>query len=235
MEYLYNTFLYHPFLNALVLLYNTVAFQDLGIAIIFLTILIRVVLFPLFQKSVRHQAVMQRLQPEIKKIQVKYPKDREQQAKEMLALYKSHQLNPFSGFFLLLIQLPVLIALYQVFVSISDPQTLAHGIYPFVQIPAELKATFLGLINLKAQSIFMVGLAAFAQYLQGRAALPPHAPGDSLSDAERMGRNMVYIAPILTLLIFWSFPAAVSLYWLVSSMVSIGQQVIVNRELRIKQ
>ena len=232
MGYLYDTFLYQPLLNTLLWLYTTIAFQDLGIAIILLTLLIRILLFPIFQKSARHQAVMQRLQPHIKKIQDQYPKDRERQAKEMMALYQEHRLNPFSGMMLLLVQLPVLIALYQVFIGISNPETLAHGVYSFIQVPRELHTTFLGLINLKGQSIFMVGLAAFAQYLQGRIALPPKRAGDELSHAERMTRNMVLIAPLLTLFIFWSFPAAVSLYWAVTSFFSVGQQLIINRELQ---
>ncbi len=232
MAYLYTTFLYQPLLNALVFLYATAAFRDLGVAIILLTVFIRLILFPLFQKGVRHQAVMQRLQPEIKKIQTQHANDRERQAKEMMGLYKAHRLNPFSGIFILLVQLPVLIALYQVFSAASNPQALANGIYPFVQIPSVLNTTFLGLINLKSQSIFMVGLAALAQYFQGRAALPPRVPGVSLSEAERVGRNMVFLAPVLTLFIFWRFPAAISLYWVVTSFFSLGQQLIINRELR---
>jgi len=231
MAYLYNTFLYQPFLNALLWFYTTIAFQDLGVAIILLTLLIRILLFPVFQRSARHQAVMQRLQPHIKKIQEQHPKDKERQAKEMMALYQEHRLNPFSGMMLLFIQLPVLIALYQVFIGISNPETLAHGVYSFIQVPRELHTMFLGLINLKGQSIFMVGLAAFAQYLQGRIALPKKRPGEELTQAERMSRNMVFIAPLLTLFIFWNFPAAVSLYWVVTSFFSVGQQLIINREL----
>ena len=231
MGYLYNTFFYQPLLNALVAFYNTFAFQDLGVAIIFLTIVIRLILFPLFHKSVRHQAVMQRLQPEMKKIQEQHPKDRERQAKAMMELYRAHRINPFSGFLLLLVQLPVLIALYQVFSGILNPQEVAKVIYAFVHTPGALDPSFLGLINLSEQSIFMVGLAAFAQYIQGRLALPKRREGEALSDAERMGRNMMFIAPLITLFVFWQFPAAVSLYWVVSSVFSIVQQLIVNRQL----
>ncbi|MBI2623304.1 MAG: membrane protein insertase YidC [Candidatus Liptonbacteria bacterium] len=232
MVYLYDTFFYQPLLNALVALYNSLAFQDLGLAIIFLTIAIRLILFPLFHKSVRHQVVMQRLQPELKKIQEQHAKDRERQAKAMLELYRAHRINPFSGFLLLLVQLPVLIALYQVFSGILDPQVVAKEVYSFVHAPETLTPSFFGLLNLSEQSIFMVGLAALAQYIQGRMALPAlRGGGHSPTDAERMGRNMVYIAPLITLVVFWQFPAAVSLYWAVSSAFSVVQQLIVNRQL----
>ncbi len=231
MGYLYHTFFYQPLLNALVALYNTLAFHDLGVAIVFLTIGIRLVLFPLFHKSVRHQAVMQRLQPEIKKIQEQHPKDRERQAKAMMELYRAHRINPFSGFLLLFVQLPVLIALYQVFSGILKPQEVAQAIYPFVHAPGALNPSFLGLINLSEQSIFMVGLAACAQYIQGHLALPKRRGGEPLGDAERMGRNMTFVAPLITLFVFWQFPAAVSLYWVITSVFSIVQQLIVNRQL----
>ena len=77
----------------------------------------------------------------------------------------------------------------------------------------------------------MVGFAAAAQYLQGYLALPKRREGQELSDAERMSRNMVMVAPLLTLFIFWGFPAAISLYWCATSLFSIGQQLIINREL----
>ncbi|MCR4328765.1 MAG: YidC/Oxa1 family membrane protein insertase [Patescibacteria group bacterium] len=230
MYFLYYTFLYQPLLNALIVLYNSVSFGDLGIAIILLTIAIRLILFPVFHKSVRHQAVMQRLQPELKKIQEKHSGDREQQAKAMMGLYRENKINPFSGILLLFLQLPVLIALYHVFSGIAAPEAITEGIYSFVHAPAILSATLLGLINLGERSIVMVCFAAAAQYLQGKLALPKRKDGEKLSDAERISRNMVFIAPILTLVIFWGFPAAISLYWLTSSLFSVVQQLIVNKE-----
>jgi YidC/Oxa1 family membrane protein insertase len=231
MVYLYDTFFYEPLVNALVWLYTTFAFEDLGVAIILLTIVIRLVLYPLFHRSVRHQSVMQRLQPELKKIQAQYAKDRERQAREMLALYRAHNVNPFSGFLLLLVQLPFLIALYHVFSGVLSVETVGPKLYAFVHPPDAFHTTLLGLINLNEQSIVMVGLAAITQYFQGQLALPKRREGEQLSDAERIGRNMVLVAPLITLFIFWQFPAAVSLYWAVTSLFSIGQQLIVNRQL----
>ena len=119
---------------------------------------------------------MQKIQPHIKRIQDEHKGNREKQAEAMMALYREHKINPFSGFFLLLIQLPVLFALYYLFTQTLAADFLSKGFYPFVRPPSEIIPTFLNLINLKEQSIFMVGLAAIAQYIQGWLALPKPEP-----------------------------------------------------------
>ncbi|MEK7076709.1 MAG: YidC/Oxa1 family membrane protein insertase [Patescibacteria group bacterium] len=230
MSFLYHEILYQPFLNALVFFYNTIAFGDLGLAIIFLTLLIRIILFPVFQKSVREQAVMQRIQPHLKKIREEHKNDPRKQWEATMALHKEHHISPFSGFLLLLVQLPVLIALYQISIKILSPEVLGD-LYSFVRAPAELSHTFLGLINLGESNMVIVGLAALAQYFQGKLGLRKTAPNAELSSTEKMARQMVFIAPILTLVIFMRVPAAVSLYWFATSIFSIAQQLIINKQL----
>lgn len=230
MIYLYDQIIYYPILNALVFLYNTVAFHDLGVAIILLTILVRIILYPLFHKSARHQAISQRIQPEVKKLQELHKGDKQKQTAAIMALHKEHGINPFSGFLLLLVQLPVLIGLYQILSRTLQPDFLA-GLYFFVEAPASINALFLGLINLNKGSIFIVGLAALAQYFQGKLALPKPRPGVAPSQAEKVSRQMVFIGPGITLAIFYNLPAAVSLYWFVSSLFSVLQQMRVNKQL----
>lgn len=230
MLYLYNLILYQPLLNILIFFYNTIAFGDLGLSIIFLTLLIRAVLFPVFHKSARHQVVMQRLQPELKKIQEIHKDNREKQTRAMMDLYKEHNVNPFSGFLLLLVQLPILIAIYQIILKSLKPGFLS-GLYSFVSAPEAIKTSFLGLINLGERSIFIVGLAALAQYLQGRLSLPKIEAGRKPTPPEKMGRQMVFLGPVMTVVIFYNFPAAVGLYWLITSLFSIVQQIIVNKQI----
>ncbi|MCZ2846134.1 MAG: YidC/Oxa1 family membrane protein insertase, partial [Candidatus Bathyarchaeota archaeon] len=88
-----NEILYRPLFNALIFLYNTVAFQDLGIAIIILTILIRAALWPSQAKALRSQRALQKLQPELEKIKTKY-KDKQKQTQETLAFYKKNKISP---------------------------------------------------------------------------------------------------------------------------------------------
>jgi len=229
MLYLYHTIIYQPLLNILIFFYNTVAFRDLGVAIILLTVLIRFALYPLFNKSARHQMIMVKLQPKLKEIQETHKHDREKQAQATMSLYKEHGINPFSGFLLLLVQLPVLIALYQIFLRILNTTSLVD-LYSFVKAPALMNASFLGLMDLSQSSIVMVVLAALAQYFQARLSIPKSS-GQSPSPAERMGRQMAFIGPIITVIIFYKLPAAVSLYWIVTLLFSIIQQLIINRQL----
>ncbi len=232
MSYLYQAILYRPILNLLVYFYETISFRDLGIAIIFVTILIRLVLYPLFHKGAKQQMLMQRIQPKIKKIQELHKNDKEKQAQALMGLYKEHGVSPFSSIVLLVIQLPIMIALYWVVRSALTPGELT-GLYSFVAVPQAINPLFLGAINLAAPSIILILLAALAQYLQARLAIY-RDPGSNapLSSAEKMARQMVFIGPLVTIFIFYSLPAAVGLYWLVTSLFSVGQQLIINKHFK---
>lgn len=230
MSFLYQTIFYKPLLNSLVFLYQTVACGDLGLSIIFLTTAIRLVLFPFFQKSAYHQTVMQRLQPKLKKIQEDHKHDKQKQTEETLRLYREHKVNPFFGFLFILAQLPILIALYRIFWKISSPEAMV-GLYSFISAPATLDYSFLGLINLSESSILMVSLAAIAQFFQGKLGLPKTDKSETPSMAQKMGQQMVFMGPILTIVLFWKLPAALSLYWVVNSVFGIVQQIVINKKL----
>lgn len=232
MSYFYYTFVYNPLLNLLVFLYNTIAFKDFGLSIIFLTIFIRLILFPIFHKGAQHQTIIQKIQPELKKIQENYKKDKIKQTEETMALYKKYNINPFMPFLLLLIQLPILIALYQIFLR-SVSSISADNLYSFIKLPEHFNLIFLGLIDMAKPSILMVGLAAISQYFQARLTLVlSKNKNKKLTQAERINSQMIYIGPILTFLIFSKLPAAISLYWFTSSIFSVFQQVIINRRLK---
>ncbi|OGY68233.1 MAG: hypothetical protein A3H63_01835 [Candidatus Harrisonbacteria bacterium RIFCSPLOWO2_02_FULL_45_10c] len=231
---MFQTIFFDPLFNGLVALYNTVAFHDLGLAIIFLTLIIRIIFLPLFYKSAKNQILIQRLQPEIQKIQHDHKDNKEKQAQAMMELYKKHQVNPFSGFLMLLVQLPVLIAIYQVFLQEFSPAVMDR-LYSFVTSPTEFNALFLGLLDLEKRSILMVGLAAIMQYLQGKLSLPAAEKGREPSPAEKIGRQMVFIGPVLTIVILSNLPAAVGLYWLITSVFSVVQQIYINKTLNISQ
>ncbi len=229
MSYLYHTFLYDPLFNGLIFLYNTVAFKDLGIAIILLTIIIRVILYPLFYKSFKNQTIMQKLQPTLQQIQHDHKENKEEQARRMMALYREHQVNPFSSFFLIFLQLPVLIALYQVFSSGITDAALS-GLYSFVTNPGQLTHSLLGLIDLEKKNIVIVILSAVFQYYQTKMSLPKDQ-GNANNPAAAMGRNMAVIGPLLTVFILGSLPAAIGVYWLASSVFSLVQQWYINKGL----
>lgn len=173
---------------------------------------------------------MQKIQPELEKIQKLHENDKEKQAGAMLELYKQHKVNPFSSFFLILIQLPILIALYQVFLNGFADGSL-DLIYNFVDKPAAINHIFLGLIDLSKKSILIVALAAIFQYIQGILSMPKKKEGEPESQQRSIARKMAYIGPVLTVVILSNLPAAVGLYWLTSSVFSVGQQWIINKSI----
>lgn len=151
-----------------------------------------------------------------------------------MALYKEHGVNPFSGFFLLILQLPILIALYRLFLSGIGPDQLS-GLYSFIASPGVINSTLLGIVDLHAKNLILVLLAGAAQYVQARLAIY-RAPGvqGPASQAEKMARQMSFIGPVITVVIFYNLPAAVGLYWFVSSAFSAFQQYLVNRHMLAK-
>ena len=232
MVYLYNIIFYRPILNALVFFYNTIAFRDFGLAIIFTTLLVRIILYPLFHKGSHQNMMMQRLQPKIKQIQETHKNDKEKQSRALMDLYKEHGVNPFSGILLLIVQIPILIALYQIVRSGLGVTALSQ-LYSFVTAPSNINNTFLGLINLGNKNIVLVVLAAVAQYFQAKLAIY-RTKGAEPSQAQKIASQMVFVGPIITIFIFYNFPAAVGLYWLASSAFSVFQQLIINKKLKEK-
>jgi YidC/Oxa1 family membrane protein insertase len=224
----YHLIIANPLLNILVLLYNTVAFHDLGIAIIILTVIIRLALYPLFQKSMKHQLLMQEIQPKIKAIQEEHKKDYEKQSQAMMALYKEHNINPFAGFGLLIVQLPILWAIYRLFLHIFQPGAL-DAVYHFFTRPTALPAVSMGFINLQHANWPIVIITAFLQYLQTRMSISSNPAAASSAQVASL-KMMSFVAPIITLVIFSRLPASVTLYWLATSLISIGQQYMINRQ-----
>lgn len=229
---LYHAVISTPLLNILVGLYDTVAFRDLGLAIAGLTILVRLAFYPLFQKGLEQQGRMQQIQPRIKEIQQKHKGDHKAHSEALMALYKEENFNPFSGIFMILIQLPVLIALYHVFLSLFHPDALAH-LYPFIPNPGSLNGVSFGLIDLAKPYFPMVLVTAVLQFIQTRIALKAAPMTDP---AQRMTAKIMSIAaPVITLVIFARLPAAVSVYWLVSTAFSVFQQYAANAKISRKK
>src|SRR3989344_2458296 len=224
--------LYIPLFNALAWLYENVAFEDLGIAIILLTLAVRLLLFPLFHQTVKHQRITQNLQPEIKRIQKHHKDDKETQAQKIMELYDSHKVNPLTPLLALIIQIPIVFVLYRIFVNGFSGDAL-DLLYPSITLPESPNQSFLGLIDLTRSNLWVVGFAAIAQYVQGRLSLAKKSKkkGDEPSKAERVGQNMVTFMPILTVMILFNLPSAIGLYWGTTTVFSIFQQLIVNHSL----
>jgi len=223
--------LYQPLFNSLVILYNYIPGHDFGIAIIFLTLIIRLILYPTSVKAVKSQRSLQKLQPQMQEIQKKYKNDREKQAKETLALYKKEKINPFSGLLLALIQLPILIALYRVFWEGLNPKELAT-LYSFVLNPGQINPLFLHIIDLSKPNLVFAILAGLTQYFQTKM-LAPKMDTSKEKDSKQpdfsriMQKQMLYFFPIFTVIILLNLPSALGLYWTISGIFSIIQQYLI--------
>ena len=219
MTSLFNTYLYSPLLHLLEFLYRNFSFGDIGIAVVILTILVRIVLFPLFYKGAKDQAIMNKIAPRLREIQAKHKDNKEKQVQETMAIYKEHKVNPFSQFLLLLVQLPILIAVFRIF-SVG------------IKTIPDLNPYFLGIIDLTQKNLYIVILAAVLQYFQSKLMLPKNdKPPKELAVADKVNRQMVFIGPVITLLIFSSLPSVISLYWLTFSVFSVIQQIIINKKI----
>ncbi|OHA19019.1 MAG: hypothetical protein A3C08_03655 [Candidatus Taylorbacteria bacterium RIFCSPHIGHO2_02_FULL_47_18] len=226
---------YQPLYNGLVFLMDVIPGADAGIAVIALTVIVKLVLFPLSKRSIETQFSMRRFQPELDELKKKYASDREGYARATMAFYKEKRINPFSSFFLLLIQLPVIISLYYVFFRGGLPEINEVLRYAFIPSP-EVSMEFLGLIDIAGKSITLAALAGITQFFQVKLALPPPAPGtrDGSFQGELMHgmhMQMKYVMPIVAAVVAYTISGAVALYWTTSNLFAIGQEIVVRRRL----
>ncbi len=229
-SFIFNEILYKPLLNTLMFLYQTISFYDLGVAIILLTILIRVILYPLSQKSIQSQKEMFVIQPEIKKIQEQYKNNKEEQMKKTMALYKEKGVNPFSGCLPLIIQLPILIVLYYVFLSGFVDGDLKN-LYSFIGNPGPINHIFLGFIDISKKNIYLALCAGALQFWQSKMMFSHQPKSTSTNDfSSMMSVQIIYVMPILTVFISYSLQAGLALYWITTTAFSIFQQWMVFRK-----
>jgi len=225
---MFQTIFFQPILNLLVFLYNIVPGHDLGIAIILLTLIIKLILYPLSNQSIKSQKALQDLQPKIEEIKKKLANNKEEMGKAMMALYKDNKVNPFSSCLPLLIQLPFLIAVFQVF-----QKGLTNGsldlVYSFIHRPEAINTISLGFINLSNKSITLAVLAGAAQFWQAKM-MPMKAPsvhGNGAKDedmATMMNKQMTIIMPLMTVFIGATLPGGLTFYWFITTLLTIAQQ-----------
>src|SRR3989338_5418607 len=155
---IYNTILYEPLFNILVFFYNIVPFNDIGLAIILLTIFIKLILSPFFIQSIKAQRAMQAIQPKLDELKEKYKDSKEKLGPAIMELYKKEKVSPFSSCLPLLIQLPFLIAVYQVFISGLTKNSF-EKLYSFVANPGALNPLAFGFLDLSEKSVVIAILA----------------------------------------------------------------------------
>ncbi|MBN2333432.1 MAG: membrane protein insertase YidC [Deltaproteobacteria bacterium] len=199
-----------PLVQLLNLFYRYV--HNYGVAIILVTILIKLVFYPLSQKSYQSMGKMKEVQPKLAKLKEKFKDDKARQQKEMMDLYRTHKVNPFGGCLPMVAQIPVFFGLYRgLMVAIE----LRHA--PF----------FWWIQDLAAKDPYYV-----TPILMGATMLLQQKMTPSTGD--QMQAKMMMFMPIIFTFMFLSFPAGLVLYWLVNNLLSIGQQYMVMKKATVK-
>lgn len=238
---LFRAFITKPFLNFLIFIASLLPGHSLGVAIIVLTLVVKFLLWIPTQHSLEGQKKMQKAQPLLDEIRRKFKDDPKRMQEETMKIWKEHGINPFQSCLPLLIQMPVLIGVFYV---VRDGSVLAlsrHLIYDFYQhLDWTFGTTFLGLDLLQSNAFIFAPLLVILQFIQMKLTFAAakkkreksggqKAPGTDKSQ-QLQQQMMLYGLPLMIGVFAFQFPAAVSLYWGVSTVFAIGQQMVVNRE-----
>ncbi len=244
MSLIWNTIFYQPIYNTLLFIISNITFGDVGFAIILITLVVKFVLYPLTKKSIRSQILMKKMEPELKLIKKNFP-NKEEQAKQTFELYKKNGTNPFSGCIVVLIQLPVIIALYYVIYKGLSVDT--NVVYSFIHKPEVFHTKFLGLIEMNSKSIVLAVLAGITQFIQGYLASPVKPKVEIVTEsdinekksfqdemASSMQMNIKYILPVFIAVIAWQISSAIALYFVTSNIFTIVQEWYIRKTLENK-
>lgn len=233
MKWLFNLVIYQPIFNTFVGLYSYI--PDIGVVIAILTVLIKLILYPLTSSSIKAQKALNELQPKMEALRVQFKDNQQQLAQETMKLYKENKVNPFGSCLPILLQLPIFLALYWVLQAGLASQDF-DMLYPFIKNPGTIKTVSLGLFDLSKPSIALAVLAGAAQYWQARMLMhrkPPAVAGTAAKDegmAAMMNKQMLYMMPIMTVVIGFNLPGGLALYWLLSTVLTGLQQMVVFKK-----
>ncbi len=236
----FDTILIAPLVNALFLIYGIIPGHDFGVAIILLTILIRLILWPLASKQLHSQKKMQSLQGDISKVKIKAGGDKQKEQAMLMELYKEKEVNPFSACLPAILQFPILIAMFVVFQkatgSIDGVEKLLYEpvknlsyISSILSGQTAFNTTLFGLIDMAKPSYLLAIIAGLTQFVQVKMITPRKQKTDAADPQAKMTSFMNYTFPALTVFIAWGLPAALPTYWITTNFIAIFQQWLIMR------
>ncbi len=223
--------------------------HNYGVAIILLTIFIRLILYPLMQKQMVSMREMQKIQPLMKAVQEKYKNDKERLNKELMALYKEHKVNPMSGCLPLLIQMPILILLFQTlrvftycipnteiidggFLWIANQYTVMENSELVTKAGLALSERLIpfGFFGIEYIGILPF-LVAGSMFVQQKMTSPGGAAGKDGGSSAQTQKMMTIMMPLMIGFMSFSLPSGLTLYWFTSTLLGIGQQYLINKKM----
>jgi len=238
ISFLWTVIITKPLYNGLILLINLLPFVDVGVIVIIFTIIIKFILLPLSIKASKAQIQMKGIENDLKLIKEKNKNNKEEQSRKTIEYYKEKGINPFASFFILLIQLPIIIGLYQVFLKSGLPNINTAILYTFVSSPVIVNMMFLNIINITEKSLILAIIAGITSYFQMSLASSqtvspaklgqPRSMQDDITKA--MSVQMKYIFPIIMVFIAYSISTAVALYLITSNVFAIVQEIYIKKK-----
>jgi YidC/Oxa1 family membrane protein insertase len=230
---IWHTFFFDPIYNALIFFINHIPGGDVGVAIIFLSIVVKLLLVPISLKAARTQHAMRDIEPELRAIKERNKGNRENEARETLELYRTSGVSPFISIILLFIQVPILIALY---LSVSSgggvplPDINTSLLYNAIPTPETVNMLLLGVLDMAKRSLPLAILAGVTQFLHASISMGPvpKAQSEKPSFKEDFTRSMHlqmrYVMPLLIVFFAFTISASVALYFTISNLLNIAQE-----------
>lgn len=258
-NYIWHTFFFDPIYNSLIFFIDVFPGGDVGLAIVATVFLVKTILLPVSIKAAKTQRIMKEIEPQLKQLKVDHKDDREVQAKKMMEIYKEAGMNPFASIFLIFLQIPILIAMYfgvySLYPPVVDGQTTEvsftsmftgetskeirfkeEDLYSFVPVPTESNRFFLNQFDITDKSVILAIVVAFTQFLVISLAMPklPPRKKDAKPDMKddfmrNMQTQMKYVMPILMGVLAYSISVAIALYFLVTNITALLQEVFVRK------
>ncbi len=231
-----KTIFYTPLYNIFVV-FLSIPGIDAGLAVVLLTCIVKLALFPLSKKALRSQIQMKEIEPEIKKLKEQYTDDQATLAKKTMELYKARGINPFSSFVVILIQIPIVFSLYHIFSSGAVSTIDTSILYSFVSVPDSVHTIFLGFFDILVKNHYLAAITAITQFIQAwlqpipvQAKKAGDAPSFQHDFARSMSMQMKYIFPVIVFFITFNLPAVIALYWITSNMFTIVQEIFLRED-----
>lgn len=238
-SFIWHTFFFDPIYNGLVFFIDVVPGGDVGLAIIGITVVVKVILLPLSIKAAKTQKLMRELEPKLKEIKEKFKDRREEMARATMDVYKEAGMNPFASILLILFQIPIIIALYFAVYrggGVPLPDINTDLLFSFVSSPETVNMMFLGLIDMAGKSLPLAVLAAATQFVYAQMSLPKPepkkdgaAPNFKEDFARSMHVQMRYVMPLIIGVVAYTISAAIGLYFVVGNLVMIAQEFLIKK------
>ncbi len=236
---MFHTLFYEPVYNLLVIVLTFVPLHDIGAAIVIVTLIVKAILLPFNMSALRTQYMMKKIEPEMNKIKEMQKTDPQGASKQMVALYRTQKINPFSSLFAMILQIPIFIALYIVFSKglIDDPKS----IYSFVTFPESLHTVAFGVFDVTEKNIVIALLAGISSYFLARRQTQTMDMSGSQNNKDKesfqahfmksMKIQLLYVLPIIIAVSAMALPSALGLYWFISNTASYALDVHMKRKL----